>query len=28
VKRDDLAKAAKVEQSPALAGILRGIIHR
>lgn len=27
VKRDDLAKAAKVEQSPALAGILRGIIH-
>jgi predicted transcriptional regulator of viral defense system len=28
VKRDDLVKAAKLEQSPALAGILRGIIHR
>jgi predicted transcriptional regulator of viral defense system len=28
LKRDDLAKAAELEQSPALAGILRGIIHR
>jgi len=28
VKRDDLAKAAKLEQPPALVGILRGILHR
>ncbi len=28
VKRDDLTKAAKLEQSSALAGILGGIIHR
>jgi hypothetical protein len=28
VKRDDLAKAATLEQPPVLAGILRRITHR